>query len=77
MGGWWAVDTIYLIAGGACVAGVKGLFCRIVYMFRKVKAVIPAKAGIQCHMLNSGWIPAFAGMTRRNPSLRRVANQYF
>ena len=26
-------------------------------------------------MLNSGWIPAFAGMTRRNPCLRHVANQ--
>ena len=26
-------------------------------------SVIPAKAGIQCSMPNSGWIPAFAGMT--------------
>ena len=44
-------------------------------MPQRVKAVIPAKAGIQCHMLNPDWIPAFAGMTRENSCLRYVANQ--
>ena len=47
----------------------------ISYMPQRVKAVIPAKAGIQCHMLNPDWIPAFAGMTRENSCLRYVANQ--
>ena len=49
--------------------------CLISFLPQRLKAVIPAKAGIQCHMLNPGWIPAFAGMTRKDPCLRHVANQ--
>ena len=41
----------------------KEQFCLIRYMHQTLKTVIPAKAGIQCSMPNSGWIPAFAGMT--------------
>ena len=39
-------------------------FCLISYFPQTfLPSVIPAKAGIQCSMPNSGWIPAFAGMT--------------
>ena len=31
-----------------------------------VLVVIPAQAGIQCGLSNVVWIPACAGMTRRN-----------